>query len=206
MRTTRSGGSLRMHSSTAVDAVIGSSPRTRSATGMTATTGSRAKRMIRKPMAAFQKPITYQGKVTAKSTTKTRSTALKPPGESAITASQIRPAIVIATPRKTSVARHAGRAAGAATPTSSRGERSSMKGLWVSFPGFEDIAVGVQVQCGGRRYACYSLCVSDAGSLGALSRGNDNQDYGEDAGQGALVSRSRPRPAARGGGRRAQAG
>jgi len=146
MRTTRSGGSLRMHSRTAVDAVIGSSPRTRSATGMTAATGSRAKRMISSPMVAFQTPITYQGKVRAKSTTKTRSTALKPPGESAITASQIRPAIVTPTPRKTSIGRHAGRATGAVTPTSSRGKRSSMKGLWVSFREFEDIAVGVQVQ------------------------------------------------------------
>src|SRR5215813_6007150 len=101
MRTTRSGGSLRMHSRSAVDAVIGSSPRTRPATGITAATGSRAKRMISRPMVAFQKPITYQGKVTAKSTTKTRSTALKPPAESAITASQIRPAIVRPTLRKT---------------------------------------------------------------------------------------------------------
>ena len=36
---------------------------------MTAATGSRAKRMIRKPMAAFQNPITVQGSVTANSTT-----------------------------------------------------------------------------------------------------------------------------------------
>ena len=70
-RTTRSGGSLRMHSRIAVEAVIGSSPRTRPAAGVTAATGSRAKRMIRRPMVAFQKPITYQGSVTANSATRT---------------------------------------------------------------------------------------------------------------------------------------
>src|SRR5262249_55982672 len=185
MRPTRSGGSLRMHSSTAVDAVIGSSPRTRPATGMTAATGSRAKRMISRPMVAFQNPITYQGSVTANSTTKTTSTAPNPPGENAITASQIRPAIVSPTLRKTSTGRHADRAAGAAIPTSSRGERSSMEGLCVSFPAFEDIAVCVQVQCGGRRDACYPLLfVPHGGPAGASSGGNDNRDYGQDAGQG----------------------
>ena len=53
-------------------------------------------------MVAFQKPITYQGSVTANSTTRTRSTAPKPPGESATTASQIRPAIVSPTLEKNS--------------------------------------------------------------------------------------------------------
>src|SRR6516162_5208276 len=176
-----------MHKRTAVDAVIGSSPRTRPATGITAATGSRAKRMISRPMVAFQKPITYQGSVTAKSTTKTRSTAPKPPGESAITASQVRPAIVSPTLRKTSIGRHADRAAGAAITTSSRGERSSMKGLCVSFRAFEDIAVCDQVQC-GRRDACYHLFVPHAGFVplagsAASSGGNDNRDYGQDAGQ-----------------------
>src|SRR5262249_33294810 len=148
--------------------------------------------------------------VTAKSTIKTRSTVLKPPGVSAIAASQIKPAIVSPTLRKTSIGRHADRVAGAAITTSSRGERSSIEGLCVSFRAFEDIAVCVQVSC-GRRDACYPLFVphagfvSLAGSAGASSGGNDNRDYGQDAGQGPLVCRPRPCRAARGGGWRAQA-
>ena len=71
-RMTRSGGSLRMQTRIAVEAVIGSSPRDAAAAGVTAATGSRANRMIRKPMVAFQKPITIQGSVTANSTTRTK--------------------------------------------------------------------------------------------------------------------------------------
>ena len=63
LRVTGSGLSLRMHIRIAVDAVIGSSPRMLAASGFTVTAGSRAKRMIRKPMKAFQKPITDQGRV-----------------------------------------------------------------------------------------------------------------------------------------------
>ena len=44
---------------------IGTSPDTRPADGVTATTGSRAKSMMTRPMVAFQKPITSHGKVTA---------------------------------------------------------------------------------------------------------------------------------------------
>ena len=56
-----------MQTRIAVEAVIGSSPRTRPAIGVTATTGSRAKRMIKSPMVAFQKLITVHGRVTANS-------------------------------------------------------------------------------------------------------------------------------------------
>ena len=41
----------------------------RAAAGVTAATGSRAKRMITSPMVAFQKPMTDQGSVTANSAT-----------------------------------------------------------------------------------------------------------------------------------------
>src|SRR2546430_2246266 len=148
MRTVRSGGSLRTHSRTAVDAVIGSSARMRPATGRTAATGSRAKRMIRRPMVAFQKPITYQGSVTANSTTRMRPVAPIPPGESATRASQISPAIDSPTHRKNSTGRHADRTVGAAMMTASRGGRSSMKRLCGSLRAFEDIAACRQVQCG----------------------------------------------------------
>src|SRR5262249_60441689 len=131
------------------------------------------------------------GRVPAKRPTKTTSTAPNPPGESAITASQIRPAIVSPTLRKTSTGRHVDRAAGAAIPTSSRGERSSMEGLCVSFPAFEDIAVCVQVQCGGRRDACYPLLfVPHGGPAGGASGGNDNRGHGQEAGRGRLVARA----------------
>ena len=52
-----------MHIRIAVVAVIGSSPRMLAAIGLTVTAGSRDSRMIQKPMKAFQKPITDQGRV-----------------------------------------------------------------------------------------------------------------------------------------------
>ena len=45
-------------------------------------------------MVAFQKPITYQGSVIVNRTTSRRSTAPKPPGESATTASDTKPAML----------------------------------------------------------------------------------------------------------------
>ena len=72
LRMTRSASSLRTHHRIAVLAVIGSSPVTRAATGVTAATGS-AERMMKRPMVAFQKPITDQGSVTANSTTRMKS-------------------------------------------------------------------------------------------------------------------------------------
>ena len=87
-------------------------------------------------MVAFQKPITYQGSVTANSATRTASTKPKPPGESATTASQISPAIVSPTHAKNSAGRQAGRAGDAAMTASSREERSSMKGALRVFETF----------------------------------------------------------------------
>src|SRR5262249_19619187 len=118
--------------------------------GVTAATGSGAKRMIASPMAAFQKPITYQGSVTANSTTRTRSTQPKPPGESAITASQTRPAMVRPTAAKNATGRQAGTVVGEATAISSRGERSSMEwGRACLLRRFEDIGA-----CGRRQSVC----------------------------------------------------
>jgi hypothetical protein len=107
------------------DDATGSSPRTPAAAGVTAATGSRARRMIRKPMVAFQKPMTYQGNVTANSTTNARSSAPKPPGESAITASQTMPAIENPTSVENN-SRRASRAGGLAVATWSLAVRSSM--------------------------------------------------------------------------------
>ena len=82
LRMTRSVSSLRTHQRIAVLAVIGSSPVTRADTGVTAATGS-AERMMKSPMVAFQKPITDQGSVMTNSTTRMKSTAVKPPAVSA---------------------------------------------------------------------------------------------------------------------------
>ena len=82
LRMTRSVSSLRTHQRIAVFAVIGSSPRTRAETGVTAATGS-AERMMKSPMVAFQKPITDQGSVMTNSTTRMKSTTVKPPAVSA---------------------------------------------------------------------------------------------------------------------------
>ena len=51
-------------------------------TGVTAATGL-AERMMKSPMVAFQKPITDQGSVMTNSTTRMKSTAVKPPAVSA---------------------------------------------------------------------------------------------------------------------------
>ncbi len=67
LRITRSGSSLRMHTRTAVDAVIASFPRMPAAIGITAAIGSGAKRMMKNPIVAFQKPATIHGSVTANS-------------------------------------------------------------------------------------------------------------------------------------------
>ena len=83
LRMTRSVSSLRTHHSTAVLVVIGSSPRTRAETGVTAATGSAEKRIRASPMVAFQKPITDQGSVTANIATKMKSTTPKPPADNA---------------------------------------------------------------------------------------------------------------------------
>ena len=126
-RMIRSGGSLRMQTRMAVEAVIGSSPRTRAAAGVTEATGSRAKRMMRRPMVAFQKPITNHGSVTANRTTRTRSTASKPPAESA-TAQQPDQARRSKHPTsvKNSTRRRVGRPVGAASTASSRRDWSTM--------------------------------------------------------------------------------
>ena len=63
---TRSGGSLRTKIVIAVEAAMGSSPRRRATDGSTVATGSRANRMMTKPIAAFQNPITDQGMVRTK--------------------------------------------------------------------------------------------------------------------------------------------
>ena len=67
----------------AVEAVIGSSPRTRATDGTTVATGSRANRIRMKPMAAFQKPITDHGMVSAKKRRRRASARPKPPAERA---------------------------------------------------------------------------------------------------------------------------
>jgi len=50
--------------------------------------------MIRKPIIAFQNPTTIQGKVSENNASKTISTTLKPPGDSASAASASTPATV----------------------------------------------------------------------------------------------------------------
>ncbi len=97
LRMTRSDNSLRMQRRSAVEAMTGSSPLIRAAAGLTAASGSRAKRMIIKPMTAFQKPITVQGSVTVKNKRKSRSRKPNPPGESATTVVQSSAAIVATT-------------------------------------------------------------------------------------------------------------
>ncbi len=85
-------------------------------------------------MVAFQKPITYQGRVMVKSTSSTMSMVPIPPGESATAASQISPAMVRATAAKNRIGRQGRAMAGAAI--SSREERSSIVGAWMSFRAF----------------------------------------------------------------------
>src|SRR5262249_42662667 len=94
-------------------------------------------------MVAFQNPITYQGSVTANIVTRTRSTASKPPGESATTASQISPAMVRPTSEKNRICRGAREAEGAKAVTWAGMVRSSMR---LAFTGLfwqlKDIAAG----------------------------------------------------------------
>src|SRR5262249_24651241 len=86
-----------MHSRIAVEAVIGSLPLTLRAAGSTVAIGSRAKRMMRKPMVAFQKPITDHGKVAANSTRMRKSRLSKPSGASANAVSASTPTMVAMT-------------------------------------------------------------------------------------------------------------
>ncbi len=128
--------------------------------GATAATGSRAKLMIRKPMTAFQKPIVVHGSVTANSATRTRSRNPNPPGPSAITASQIRPAMVAPTAAKNSAGRHIASGAGAATAISSPGESSTMARYGYRFGRFEERAA-----CPGRASALARAKSRDPGPL-----------------------------------------
>ena len=98
LRITRSVSSLRTHQRIAVFVVIGSSPATRAETGVTAATGL-AERMMNRPIVAFQKPMTDHGRVTANSTTRTKSTMPKPPAVRAKANSQTSPTIEAATIR-----------------------------------------------------------------------------------------------------------
>src|SRR6516165_2162268 len=97
---TRPGGSLRMQARIATEAVIGSSPRTAPAIGVTATTGSRAERMIRSPIVAFQKLITVHGSVTANNAVSATMITPDPPAESASAHSQVSAMIEMATRAK----------------------------------------------------------------------------------------------------------
>ena len=74
---------MRTNIAIAVEAVIGSSARTRAAIGSTVATGSRANRMMKKPMVAFQNPITDQGMVTPKNSSSSASSQPNPPADSA---------------------------------------------------------------------------------------------------------------------------
>jgi len=119
-----------MQSRIAVEVVIGSPPRARAATGSTAATGSRAKRMITSPMVAFQKPMANHGIVTANSESRTTSRKPTPPAESAVAASQRSAAIVAPIRRKNSGGRQAAGSAAVEIPASLPKERSSMQAVW----------------------------------------------------------------------------
>ena len=90
---TRSGGSLRMHNrmrGRRRDRFVAADARRRR--HRPRRSDRAAKRMIRKPMTAFQKPITVQGSVSANSTSSDERRATpKPPGESASAASASEP-------------------------------------------------------------------------------------------------------------------
>ncbi len=66
----------------AVRAVIGVSPRPSFATGDETASGVRENSMRVKPITAFQKPMTDQGRVMAKAASISQSTMSRPPGES----------------------------------------------------------------------------------------------------------------------------
>jgi hypothetical protein len=84
-----------MHIKIAAEAVIGSWPHIRAISGFTTTTGFSEKRIIRKPITAFQKPTTDQGKVIEKSTRNARPAKLD--GGTATTASHNTAAMVTPT-------------------------------------------------------------------------------------------------------------
>src|SRR5207237_7009390 len=110
------------------DAVIGSSPRRRETTGVTVATGSEVNRITSRPIVAFQKPMTNQGSVTAKSRTRRRSRRPKPPLDRAVTASQRNAARVAATKRKNRAARQTPEVlAGAQVPTTLLSSCSDME-------------------------------------------------------------------------------
>src|SRR5262249_60788175 len=75
-----------MHIRIATEAVIGSSPRMLAISGFTAAAGLSEKSMTRKPITAFQKPTTAQGKGIVKSTRNAR-----PPGLDGGAATAARP-------------------------------------------------------------------------------------------------------------------
>ena len=81
---TRSGGSLRTNMQIAVDAVIGSSPRMRATAGTTVAIGSRANRMMQKPITAFQKPMQVHGRVRPKHKSSRASSTPKPPADEGV--------------------------------------------------------------------------------------------------------------------------
>ena len=101
-----------MHIRIAVRAVIGSSPRMRAAIGLTAATGSRAHVKSRNPIVAFQNPTTDHGSVSVNRTRK--STAAKPRGGTATTASNMSPTMVAAVSAAYSARRRASDAASSA--------------------------------------------------------------------------------------------
>ena len=102
LRTTRSGRSLRTHVTIAVDATIVGNGSVRAACGITTALGSRANRIMQKPMAAFQKPTASHGVVMPNSTSSRRSTTPKPPAASVRTARTRSSAIVsVTSARKT---------------------------------------------------------------------------------------------------------
>ena len=68
---------------------------------------------MKRPMVAFQKPITDHGSVTANSTTRMKSTTPKPPAVSPKASSQTRPIIEAATIRVKKMRRAVSGSAGA---------------------------------------------------------------------------------------------
>ena len=111
-RATRSGGSLRMQTRIAVDVVIGSSPRTRPATGVTAATGSRANRMIRRPMVGVPEADHVPGQRDREEQDQNEIDRAEAAGESAHASSQMRPVIVRPTSAKKTRAAAIGRGGG----------------------------------------------------------------------------------------------
>src|SRR5262245_5583779 len=117
-----------MHSSTAVEALIGSLPDMRAAPGNTAATGSRAQRMMRKPRTAFQNPRTVHGKMTVRSASRAISRVSIPPGASARAASHTTPEMVAITRVANNGRRHT-RLVSSAAARASVGNTASVMGL-----------------------------------------------------------------------------